>query len=309
MPATRGSASATLPRRAARDNLEARLYARAMATGLARRAFRGVTRRMSAVYRRLTALADPGVSRRFGAAAEHELGLLRDFWSQRGRTLPSDLEALERAWDAHTRAAFDPASSDAFYRSWQGETGYLNIVANVRDQLRRIELFRAYDRLLPAHALRAIDVGCGTAALTLQFAARFDELLLVDVDNLSSAYVRFKLEREGLTTGVRQLEPEALAAVADSSAEVVCCIDVLEHLTNPSQVFREQLDRVLRPGGLLFLQAPWGGGVPEHLAEAPVDWARKGGRALLERRYDRVAAISRLIELKPGCVSGVYRKR
>jgi 2-polyprenyl-3-methyl-5-hydroxy-6-metoxy-1,4-benzoquinol methylase len=282
---------------------------KAMLASFARRSLRGLVRRVSTAYRRASAFASPETARRLEVARAREERWLREFWALAGRTLPADLSALERSWDEYTRRHFDPARSDTFYRGWQGDAGYINLVANVRDQLRRVELLRAYERWLPSRITRAVDVGCGTATLTLLLADSVDDLVLVDVDNVARRYVHYKTGQLALGGKARQLEPDQLTQVEAASADVVLCIDVLEHLPSPSLLFREELDRVLRRGGLLFLQAPWGGGVPEHLPEAPLEWVRGGGKARLAEQYERLGAISPLIELKPGCVSGVYRKR
>ena len=271
------------------------------------RAVRKAVRALSWGYRELTGRLYPGTRQRFLAARQTELEDLRAFFQRAGRELPEDLKPLERRWDQYTQSAFDPRHSQSFYEGWVGEVGYLNVVANTCDQFRRIELFLAYERWMPLQAGSLIDLGCGTAGLTLQFARRFDDVMLVDVDNVAKEFVRFKLERHRENVHARPVLPAALQE--GTRADAFICVDVLEHLPNPSAVFAEQIDRCLQPGGLLFLQAPWAGGVPEHLAEAPVDWIQRGGEQLLARAYDKVAPISHLIERKPHCVSGVYRKR
>jgi SAM-dependent methyltransferase len=124
-------------------------------------------------------------------------------------------------------------------------------------------------------------------------------LYLADVDNLARRFVQWRLDRS-VDRHVDMVTLD-LEGIPDCSLDVVFCLDVLEHLKNPSEVFFA-VDRKLKNGGLLFLQAPWGGGF-EHLDEAPVDWEKRGGAARLVSGY-RLQS-----RLKPwGDLSGVFLK-
>ena len=85
------------------------------------------------------------------------------------------------------------------------------------------------------------------------------------------------------------------------SFDLIICVDVLEHLKNPSEVFIKKIDPKLRKGGVLLLTAPWGGGHITHLEEAPADWHRSGAKVLADR-YRRKFII------EPIDVSGIYLK-
>jgi 2-polyprenyl-3-methyl-5-hydroxy-6-metoxy-1,4-benzoquinol methylase len=85
--------------------------------------------------------------------------------------------------------------------------------------------------------------------------------------------------------------------------DAVICFDVLEHLSNPSYVLRELLYPMLKHSGLLFLQAPWGGGVPSHLDEAIVDFYHHGGRQFLSKKFNKIYSMAAMD------ISGVWLKR
>ena len=62
------------------------------------------------------------------------------------------------------------------------------------------------------------------------------------------------------TKGVTYIADVHRLPVVDSAYDVVVCTQVLEHVQYPQQVLKE-LNRVLRPGGSLFLTAPQGWGL------------------------------------------------
>lgn len=216
------------------------------------------------------------------------------------------MDALAGRWQEFIQRHFDSARPDAFYAQWTGELGAANIPVNIRDQFGRAYVVVALHELFGApytFSGRVLDFGCGTAAVSLSWQRTFApqvRLYLADVDNLPAEFVRYRIEQGGdssvMFSGVD------LEGIADGILDVIVCIDVLEHLPNPSQAFG-LLDRKLRPGGVLLLQAPWGGH-PEHLESAPIDWQRQGGAQLLETRY---RPLFTMVPAFP--ISGAYWKR
>lgn len=216
------------------------------------------------------------------------------------------LQDLKQQWAQHIEAHFDPQAPGAFYETWQGDIGASNIPTNIDDQFSRDYIVAALATVFaPPYdfAGTILDFGCGTAAISLNWQwsfAKKSRLLLADVDNLPREFVRHQVEtHKDVATELCDI---ALSTVPPRSVDVLLCIDVLEHLPNPSEVFA-LLDSRIRPGGIFIAQAPWGGH-PEHLPEAPIDWQNRGGAQRLETFYATLAKMNPALN-----VSGIYWKR
>ncbi|MBI2300817.1 MAG: methyltransferase domain-containing protein, partial [Armatimonadetes bacterium] len=169
------------------------------------------------------------------------------------------------------------------------------MAANVLDQFSRVNVWSVLYQLFARdeHSVY-LDYGCGTASVSFAFLNRCDVAVLLDVPNDSQAFVRWRVERAGLQQ-VAVMTPDDAPGLPDGGFSLVACIDVLEHLPDPSAAFAG-LQRVLRPGGLLLLRAPWARDdedFGEHLPEATDNWhAPGGGAAQLLAGFERLAEIA-----------------
>jgi SAM-dependent methyltransferase len=111
-------------------------------------------------------------------------------------------------------------------------------------------------RWLPADALRVLDIGCafgfGSAAILARGpSARVIVGVERDPELLARAYRQFPW--------LAMIDADAgELPVADSSADAVLLLDVIEHVAEPERVLAEA-HRVLRPGGTIIVSVPHSG--------------------------------------------------
>ncbi len=236
-------------------------------------------------------------------ALRAELATLNAFYEREGLAFRISEERLPESllrWERYVDETFDARDPDRFYASWTGEIGALNLAVNVQDQLRRSGLVAALQGI-DWRGLRVLDVGAGSAAIHA-FTRAAREVVLLDVENLATRYNRFKFAGD---PRYRVTGPGTLAG--GESFDVVICIDVLEHLREPSRFFAESIEPFVARRGRLLLQSPWGAGVKEHLPEAPRDWKSEGGAAHLARAFRRVRVLNPIVAAY--APSGLYARR
>lgn len=117
---------------------------------------------------------------------------------------------------------------------------------------KRLFLGATLDRFFSAPAggvLRALDFGCGTGAVLEFLASRGHEAHGVDMSAEALAFCRAR--------GLSVLLQDAHGAIPhpDNSFDLVCALDVLEHIEDDRAAVREIL-RVLRPGGTFVAMVP-----------------------------------------------------
>ncbi|WP_018155777.1 class I SAM-dependent methyltransferase [Demetria terragena] len=122
------------------------------------------------------------------------------------------------------------------------------------------------------HGATVVDVGAGPAEFADRFRAAGARYVALDHDRSVAS-----VARGGLVASASQLP------LADASVDVIFCSNLWEHVEQPEAVGDELL-RVIRPGGLLFLSytnwlSPWGG-------HETSPWHWLGGERAV-RRYRR----------------------
>jgi SAM-dependent methyltransferase len=137
-----------------------------------------------------------------------------------------------------------------------GQSGGLTVV----DRLGVYLSARQLRRSVPSWAGKRVgDFGCGyRAAFARTIVGEVAELVLVDVA-LSDDFKRLDGPYGGKVRAVEGALPDALGGLADGSLDVIMCISVLEHLSDPLALLRESR-RLLAPGGVCLLNVPsWRG--------------------------------------------------
>ena len=93
-----------------------------------------------------------------------------------------------------------------------------------------------------------VDIGCGGGLLAEELARLGASVIGVDPSAPSLETARAHARTAGLTIDYRLGSGEQLP-IPDASADIACCADVLEHVSDVPAVLRETA-RILKPGGL-----------------------------------------------------------
>jgi 2-polyprenyl-6-hydroxyphenyl methylase/3-demethylubiquinone-9 3-methyltransferase len=83
---------------------------------------------------------------------------------------------------------------------------------------------------------RAIDVGCGGGILTEAMAARGARVTGIDLSDKALGVARLHQLESGAQVDYRLVAAEALAAEEPASADIVTCMEMLEHVPQPASI-------------------------------------------------------------------------
>jgi len=96
-----------------------------------------------------------------------------------------------------------------------------------------------------------LDVGCGGGILSESMARSGATVTGIDLAQSGLAVARLHLEDSGLDIDYQHVSVEALADRQPGSFDVVTCMEMLEHVPNPSSVIAS-CSALVKPGGSLF---------------------------------------------------------
>jgi 2-polyprenyl-6-hydroxyphenyl methylase / 3-demethylubiquinone-9 3-methyltransferase len=145
---------------------------------------------------------------------------------------------------------FDPAElakfSDLAHRWWDKESEFR--------PLHQINPLRLdwIQNLIPLKGLRVLDVGCGGGILADAMARQGADVLGIDLSTKALKVAQLHA-LEAQTEGVeyREISAENLAAEQAGSFDVVTCMEMLEHVPDPSLVV-QACAKLVKPGGHVF---------------------------------------------------------
>lgn len=149
-----------------------------------------------------------------------------------------------------TKDNFDPAElakfSDLAHRWWDKESEFRPL-----HQINPLRLDWIENRI-PLKGLRVLDVGCGGGILADAMARKQAEVLGIDL-SIKALKVAQLHAMEAQTEGVRyrEISAEALAAEQPGTFDVVTCMEMLEHVPDPSLVV-SACAALVKPGGFVF---------------------------------------------------------
>ncbi|MDH4377936.1 MAG: bifunctional 2-polyprenyl-6-hydroxyphenol methylase/3-demethylubiquinol 3-O-methyltransferase UbiG [Ramlibacter sp.] len=107
-------------------------------------------------------------------------------------------------------------------------------------------------QLAPLTGKQVLDVGCGGGILADAMARKGAQVLGIDLATKSLKVAQLHA-LEAQTEGVRYrgVSAESLAAEAPGSFDVITCMEMLEHVPDPSSVVRA-CSELVKPGGWVF---------------------------------------------------------
>lgn len=95
---------------------------------------------------------------------------------------------------------------------------------------------------------RAVDVGCGGGLLSEALVAEGAEVLGIDLADEVLEVARLHGLESGRKAEYRKIAAEALAEEAAASFDLVCCMEMLEHVPQPQSVVAA-CAQLVKPGG------------------------------------------------------------
>ena len=150
----------------------------------------------------------------------------------------------------HTTDNFDPAElakfSDLAHRWWDLESEFRPL-----HQINPIRL-AWIESLAPLKGQRVLDVGCGGGILADAMARKGADVLGIDLA-IKALKVAQLHALEAQTEGVqyKEISAEVLATQQPGSFDVVTCMEMLEHVPDPSSIVKA-CATLVKPGGHVF---------------------------------------------------------
>lgn len=107
------------------------------------------------------------------------------------------------------------------------------------------------DERSPVAELNVLDVGCGGGILSESLAQRGATVTGIDMGEAPLSVARLHSIESGVTINYRQITAEELATEQAGHYDIVTCLEMLEHVPDPSQVIKACADLV-KPGGDVY---------------------------------------------------------
>jgi 2-polyprenyl-6-hydroxyphenyl methylase/3-demethylubiquinone-9 3-methyltransferase len=143
--------------------------------------------------------------------------------------------------DPHEIAKFEALAS----RWWDRESEFR--------PLHDINPLRAnyIDQHSPVAGKRLVDVGCGGGILAEAMAQRGAVVTGIDMGEAPLTVAKLHQLESGIAVNYRQSTAEQLAAEEAGTYDIVCCLEMLEHVPEPGAVVAA-CAKLAKPGGALY---------------------------------------------------------
>ncbi len=107
------------------------------------------------------------------------------------------------------------------------------------------------DERSPLAGKTALDVGCGGGLLAEGMALRGAEVCGIDMGEAALEVARLHALESGVAVDYRQTTAEQLAETQPAQWDIVCCLELLEHVPDPAQVVAA-CATLVKPGGAVY---------------------------------------------------------
>ncbi len=107
------------------------------------------------------------------------------------------------------------------------------------------------NRTAPLSGKTVLDVGCGGGILTESMAALGAHVTGIDLGDKALQVAKLHLLESGKQVNYRKIAVEELAAEQPGHYDVVTCMELLEHVPDPSSTVRA-CAQLVKPGGHVF---------------------------------------------------------
>ena len=107
------------------------------------------------------------------------------------------------------------------------------------------------DRHAPLAGKRVLDVGCGGGILSEAMAALGAKVTGIDMGQAPLAVAKLHLAESGLSVDYQHATAEEFSETHPDEFDVVTCLELLEHVPDPSSVV-SACKRLVKPGGHVF---------------------------------------------------------
>jgi 2-polyprenyl-6-hydroxyphenyl methylase/3-demethylubiquinone-9 3-methyltransferase len=107
------------------------------------------------------------------------------------------------------------------------------------------------DNLAPVAEKKVLDVGCGGGILAESLAQRGAQVTGIDMGDAPLGVAKLHQLESGLSIDYQKSTAEDFAKQHENSFDVVTCLEMLEHVPDPSSVVKA-CAKMVKPGGHVF---------------------------------------------------------
>ncbi|WP_296056424.1 bifunctional 2-polyprenyl-6-hydroxyphenol methylase/3-demethylubiquinol 3-O-methyltransferase UbiG [uncultured Amphritea sp.] len=107
------------------------------------------------------------------------------------------------------------------------------------------------DRIASLNSKTVLDVGCGGGILSEAMAHRGAEVTGIDMGEAPLKVARLHGLESGVNVSYRQVTVEQLATEQPEQFDIVTCMEMMEHVPDPSSIV-DACSQLVKPGGYVF---------------------------------------------------------